>query len=178
MTDDRGQKTDDRSPRRAPPLAANAQFDRKRKLDRINRIIGIEWPSAAGLLAEGGKIFTPLNHCPGSVKLFETIKYCSGSLPISAEPHLTGAVNPVNPACPVKSYLHLFLWGLKKYNRIHSSDNTFSDFSIGLPATHIQPNHQQPRSIAVFNAHPTLHSNPPLPAKEFKASTPAGPARC
>ena len=49
-----------------------------------------------GLLAAGEKIFTPLNHCPGSVKLFETINYCSGSLPISAETHLTGAVNPVN----------------------------------------------------------------------------------
>ena len=74
----------------------------KRKLDRINTMnaSGIRTGSLqAGkeLLAEGEKIFTPLIHCPGSVKLFETIKYCSGSLPISAEPHLTGAVNPVNP---------------------------------------------------------------------------------
>ena len=52
-SDDRIQKarSDDRSPRRAPPLAASAQSDRKRnsfkrKLDRINRIIGIERPSA------------------------------------------------------------------------------------------------------------------------------------
>ena len=64
---------------------------------QVNRIIGIERPSAERLIAEGEKIFTPLNHFPGGVNFLETINYCSGSLPISAERYLTGAVNPVNP---------------------------------------------------------------------------------
>ena len=59
-------------------------------------------------LAANEKNFTPLNH--NSVKCLrrEMKAYSAGAKPIlQVKAHLTGAINPVNPACPMESILSI-----------------------------------------------------------------------